>query len=379
MIIVYCIDSIHGIGGIQRVTLAKASALAEIECNEVWILFADHSGVRYYPISSSVHTVDLDINYYVDDWKSRWNVLKSIFIKRRLHKKRLARQLYLIRPDVVISVGQSEKNFLPFIRGSWITIREFHFVKNYRVLHANSLFYRVLAWGGDAFDRFVLRQYNGIVSLTQEDRIVNWKNWSKVYVIPNPVCLSPVTSLLESKHILAVGRLVHQKNFISLIRAFSYVHNSFPEWTLDIYGEGNERDTLSLEIQTLGLSSSIRLMGIRSDIQSIMPDYSLYVLSSRFEGFPLVLVEAFSCGLPVVSYACPCGPNDIIQDGVNGFLVPLGNETMLAERMCRLIENDSLRKRMGASASERAKNYSIEKIIPQWMSLFEDLMAAERK
>lgn len=360
-------------------TLAKASALAEIKSNDVWILYADHSGIRYYPISSSVHTVDLDINYYEDDWKSRWNVLKGLFFKRRLHKKHLAKQLRLIRPDVVVSVGQSEKNFLPFIQGSWITIREFHFVKNYRTLHANSFFNRILAWGGNSLDRVVLRKYDGLVSLTQEDKKDNWNNWNKVHVIPNPVRLSPLYSSLESKRILTVGRLEYQKNFISLIRAFSIVHKRFPEWTLDIYGEGNERHSLLSEIQALSLSSSVRLMGIRSDIQGLMPDYSLFTLSSRFEGFPLVLVEAFSCGLPVVSYACPCGPKDIIRDGVDGFLVPPGDEAMLAERICRLIENDAIRKQMGNAALERAKEYSIEKIVFLWMSLFEELMAEKKK
>ena len=379
MTIVYCIDSIHGVGGIQHVTLAKASALAETEGNEVWILFADRSGILRYPVSSSVHTVDLDINYYADDWKSRWNVLKGLFIKRRLHRKRLAKQLHLIKPDVVISVGQSEKHFLPFIRGPWVTVREFHFVKNYRIRQANSIFDRLLAWGGNGLDQFVLRKYDGIVSLTQEDKDNNWNNWSTVRVIPNPVCLSSVSSSLESKRIMSAGRLDYQKNYISLIRAFSIIHRSFPEWTLDIYGDGSESESLSSGIQALGLSSSVRLMGIRPDVQGLMPDYSLFALSSRFEGFPLVLVEAISCGLPVVSYACPCGPKDIIRDGVDGFLVPPGDETMLAERICQLIEDDDLRKTMGAAALERAKAFSIEKIIPQWTSLFEELTKSKKR
>jgi glycosyltransferase involved in cell wall biosynthesis len=379
MIIVYCIDSINGIGGIQHVTVKKANALAEIKNNEVWILYADHSGIRYFSVSPKVHTVDLDINYYKDDWISRWNVLKGIFIKRRLHKKHIIKQLLQIHPDVVISVGQSEKYFLPFIHGPWITIREFHFGRNYRLQQANTCFDRVLAHCGNFFDHFVLNKYDGIVSLTREDKIENWHQWNKVHVIPNLISPSPASSSLESKRILAVGRLTYQKNFSSLIRAFSYVNKRFPEWTLDIIGEGDERPSLSSEILDLGLSSSVRLMGIRSDIQRLMLDYSLFALSSRFEGFAIVLGEAFSCGLPVVSYACPYGPKDFIRDGIDGYLVPPGDEKMLAERICQLIENNTLRKQMGRAALERSKDYSIEKIIPQWISLFDELMAKRKK
>lgn len=374
MIIVYCIDSIHGIGGIQHVTLMKANALAEIENNTVWILYADHSGRCFFPLSPKVHTVDLGINYYEDDWKSRWHVLKGIFIKRRKHKRALKQALNDIQPDIVVSVGQSEKNLVPVIRGKWMTVREFHFVRNYRSLVAHSLFDRLLAFGGAFVDCFNLRKYDRIVSLTQEDQRRNWPHWKKISSIPNPVQLSTSRASLESNRIMTAGRLVYQKNVFSLIRAFAVVSKRFPKWSLDIFGEGPERKKLSTLINDLGLAEVVHIMGQCSNIQEAMPDYSIFTLSSRFEGFPLVLIEALSCGLPVVSYACPCGPRDIVRDGVDGFLVPLGDETELAKRICQLIEDENLRRKMGAAALERAKEFSLDNIIPRWISLFEELM-----
>ncbi len=379
MIIVYCIDSIRGVGGIQHVTLEKANALVELEGHTVWILYADHCGKLIFPLSPRVQTVDLGISYYEDDWKSQWHVLKGILFRRRRHKRELKKALNKIQPDVVISVGQSEKNLVPKIRGRWATIREFHFARNYRDLSSHTFFDCLLSLGGKIMDLFSLKKYDRIVVLTQEDKVRNWPSWKNVSVIPNPVDLSSLHSSWESNRILSVGRLVYQKNYSSLIRAFDLVSKRFPKWSLDIFGEGNERDNLYSLINSLGLSEVVHLKGACSKIQEIMLGYSIFAQTSRFEGFPLVLVEALSCGLPVVSYTCPCGPKDIIRDGVDGFLVPPGDEALLAERICHLIEDKNLRRKMGAAALERAKVFSLETVIPMWTSLFEELVKEKKK
>lgn len=379
MNLVYCIDSIRGIGGIQHVTITKANALANLENNSVWIIYADHSGQLNYPLSPKVNIVDLGINYYEDDWKSRWKVLKGILIKRKKHRIALKKVLTEIRPDVVIAVGQSEKNLVATIRGPWAIVREFHFARNYRDLAAHALFERLLALGGKFMDSFFLRKYDRIVILTQEDKERHWPRWKNVSVIPNPVHLSLLHSSLRSNKILSAGRLVYQKNYSSLIRAFALVTKRFPEWSLDIFGEGLERESLHSLIKALGLSKVVHLKGAGSKIQDILQGYSIFALSSRFEGFPLVLVEALSCGLPIVSYSCPCGPKDIIRNGVDGFLVPPEDEVMMAERICQLIEDENLRREMGEAALERAKEFSFEKVIPMWTTLFEELVKEKKK
>lgn len=384
MKIVYCTDTVCYPGGIQRVTIAKANALADIEGNKVWIAVTDNQYPEpVSPISEKVSLVDLGVRYYADDWKSRWNVLKGIFVKRTVHRRRLRDLLNCIEPDIVVSTGTSEKYFLPCLRisSSPVFIREIHFPKDYRMRAARGGFYKVLARIGNIADyRFNIQRYDRIVLLTEEDRQLHWKADDCLAIIPNPVTVIPSThSTLQNKKVLAVGRLVHQKDFASLIRAFSLVNKRFPGWTLDIFGEGDECEHLSSLIKTLGLTETVRLMGKCPMIQDVMPGYSLFALSSRFEGFPLVLVEAQSCGLPIVSYACPCGPRDIIRDGIDGFLVPPGDEATLAERICQLIEDENLRTKMGAAALERAKEFSLEKIIPQWTSLFEELMKSKKR
>ncbi len=376
MRIAYCIDSINNVGGIQRVTVAKANALVEVPGNEVFILFADHSGERVLDVSPKVRVVDLGVDYYKDDWKSRWNVLKGIVIKRSLHRRRLEEVLHEVNPDILVSVGQSEKNFLPRIQGKWATVREIHYVKDYRWKAAQSIFDKILAFGGDLLDySFNIKKYDRIVVLTHEDKELNWKDNPKVAVIPNPVEVrSGHISALNEKRIIAVGRLVQQKNFASLVNAFSLVAMRHPDWRLDIFGDGPEKSRLQTLISSLGLDDKIRLRGNTNRVIEEMVGSSMLVMTSKFEGFGVVLIEAMSVGLPVVSYACPCGPKDVITNGKDGFLVPPEDEMVLAERLCSLIENDSMRREMGQEALENVKRFSIETVVAQWMDLFRKLV-----
>ena len=381
MKIVYCLNSIRYLGGIQRVTVVKANALAEIEGNEIYIIVTDNkNGVFTEPLSPKVHLIDLDINYYEDDYKSRWNVLKGIFIKRREHKKRLASVLNEIQPDIVISVGQSEKNMIPSINGKWKTIREFHFVKDYRLRQANSLFDKILAWGGNIYDfSYKIKGYDHIVSLTHEDKKTNWKGWKKVSVIPNPSTFqTDKTSTLDRKKVISVGRLSPQKNYASLIRAFKYVVDKHPDWSLDIYGNGPQEFELKSLINQLNLNKHVYLKGFSLNVKEEMINASIYAMSSIFEGFPLVLIEAMTCGLPVVSYTCPCGPKDIITEGKDGSLVKMNDEVTLAYQINLLIENKEQRKQMSEAAKIKAKQYKIDNIISLWMHLF-TLLHYDRK
>jgi glycosyltransferase involved in cell wall biosynthesis len=360
--------------------VTKANSLATITANDVWIVVADDSGKHCFPLSESVHFVNLGVYYYEDDWKSRWHVLKGVFVKRLTHKKRLTACLNRIHPDVVVAVGQAEKFFLPRIKGEWATVREFHFTRDYRWKIAKSWFDYVSAWVGDMLDRVALRKYDKIVLLTNEDKELNWRKKSRITVIPNPsgFCTGNCASL-EDKRVIAVGRLSYPKNYASMIRAFSDVAKRFPDWRLDIYGDGDERDVLERLISDLSLENIVNLLGNTQNVYGEMLHSSLLTLSSRFEGLPMVLIEAISCGLPVVSYACPCGPKDIITDGEDGFLVPVGDERLLADRICKLIENENLRRKMGAAGQEKSRQYSIDRIIRMWMDLFEELVRQKRQ
>lgn len=381
MKIVYCLNSIRYLGGIQRVTIVKANALAEIEGNEVYVVVTDNKeGVCVEPLSTKVNLVDLDINHYKNDQNRSYisNLIVGLF-KRFKQRKVLKRHLNLIQPDIVISVGTSEKYMIPTMSGrSWKIVREFHFARNYRVSLADSRLKKTIGHLSNFIEfnigKYLLR-WDRIVVLSNEDRLINWQNWENVTVIPNPTSfISCSVSPLNSRTVISLGRLDYQKNYSSLIKAFRKVAEKHPDWELKIYGTGRQKALLQKLIEELNLQENVKLMSYTSDVKSCLLESSMFALSSINEGFPLVLVEAMECGVPVVSYQCPCGPKDIITDGVDGFLFPVNDEKAMADRICRLIENDELRRKMGAAAKETAKKYHIENITKQWMQLFNELI-----
>ena len=381
MRIAYCLNSIRYLGGIQRVTIVKANALAKILSNEVYVIVTDNKhGVAMGNLDANVRVIDLDVNYYEDDWKSKYHVLKGIFVKRREHQNKLKATLEQIQPDIVISVGQSEKNMLPKIKGSWKTIREFHFVSDYRRRHAHTLFHKILAWGGEFYDRHItLKRYDQIVTLTHEDLQMNWKGWNNISVIPNPITFNcETTTNFQQPIIISCGRLNSQKNYKDLIEVFHHVSIKHPDWELNIYGEGEERNLLEALVKSLKLEGKVFLKGYTSDISSALLQSSIAAYTSIYEGFPLSILEAMESGLPIISYACPCGPRDIISDKENGFLVSIGDIKKMSEIICMLIDDPHLMVQMGKKAKERADEFSIEHIATKWMNLFNCLMKGNK-
>lgn len=373
MKIVYCANSICNPGGIEHVTITKANALADIEGNEVWIIVTDNKKKSISYVNPKVHIVDLDVNYFDPDWKGA----RTYFEKRRLHKKRLSESLNAILPDIVISTDLSEKTFLPSIKvkSHPVFIREIHFEKHYRKRMATGFSSKMIALLGEWYDYgFKIKDYDQIVILTQEDKECNWDNDRKIVVMPNPITKEhSCQSDNSNKLVIAAGRLTQQKNFSSLIRIWSLVGKKHPDWRLQIWGSGEQESLLVALINQYNLQAQVKLMGYTYDLIKEMEHASIYAMTSEFEGFPLVLVEAMSVGLPIVSYQCPTGPKDIITEGIDGFLIPMNEERQFAERVCWLIEHEEERKKMGKMAIQKSKDYSIEKIIDRWMHLFERL------
>ncbi len=380
MKIVYCLNSIRYIGGIQRVTVVKANALAEIPGNEVYIVVTDNKvGPETHKLSPKVHLIDLDINYHDRDRERSFIAVNMIyFAKCARHKKVLRNTLRQINPDIVISVGMSEKYMLTSMRKhSWKIIREFHCERNYRTKYATSLFGKIQGRVSDFYEfNFVDKKFDRIVVLTDEDKETNWQGWNNVSVMPNPVafkCDEP--SSLNEKVVISMGRLHHVKNFSSLISAFGQVIKKHPDWILRIYGDGELKQTLHDQINRTSLQDNVFLMGFSNDMESALRQSSIFAFSSLVEGFALVIVEAMECGLPVVSYQCPCGPKDIVTDGKDGYLVPVNDEQMLAEKICDLIEDENLRCQMASEARLRAQYYHVESIAQKWMALFNEVIA----
>lgn len=373
MRIVYCINSVYLQGGMEKVTIVKANALARIPDNEVWIVVTDAQREPIMPLEK-VHLVNLDVRYY----DKNVGLLKYLK-KTRLHKKRLTEFLNIIKPDVVIATGQSEKGVIPSLKlnSNPVFVHELHFEKHYRTKgNLHGLKDKFFAWSADSFNNYWrFKRYDHIVILTEEDLHKNWKGWENVSVIPNPItAICEKQSTCDSKTAIAVGRLVYQKDFASLIRVWKKVALKHPDWRLEIWGEGGMQQALQQQIEEAGLDGKVCLMGYTKNISQKMSQASMFLLSSRYEGFPLVMIEAMSVGLPIVSYMCPTGPQDILDNGRTGFLVPMGDENTFAEKVCMLIENDILRKTMGEMALEESKEYSAENIVQRWMALFRNLI-----
>ncbi len=179
----------------------------------------------------------------------------------------------------------------------------------------------------------------------------------------------------SSRIVVAAGRLTPQKGFDRLLPAWAKVQEKHPDWQLQIYGGGKLKSKLEKKIDELGIRDSAHLMGYTDQLPEEMAKAAFYVMSSRFEGFPMVLLEAMATGLPVVSFDCPNGPSDAISEGENGFLVPNGDVDGLAAAMVKMIElDDEKRRDFGAAAYEKAKEYGIDAVAERWEQLFRELL-----
>ncbi len=193
----------------------------------------------------------------------------------------------------------------------------------------------------------------------------------KLVQIYNPISNTHVDTSYDvhSKRIIAVGRLTYQKNFDRLIRLAEQILPKYPEWSIDIFGEGEDRQTLAEQITTTGLTGRINLMGQVSNLYDRYPSYAFQWMTSRYEGFPMSLLEGASHRLPLISFDIPTGPNEIIEDGQNGFLVDKEDDDRMVACIEQLIENDELRKIMSQNAYRMVQKFSLNDIIEQWCEI----------
>lgn len=378
MKIVYCLNSIVPDRGDDIAILTKANALSRFnDCQIFIVVVQDSQGARAL-LSPNVHLVDLGIDLRSLNRHFPANLPPLIRISQQ-QKKALKSVLNKIRPDVVVSIGGFEKSFLYHLHGSWKLVFEIHSLPDAQLRSARSFLEKSIAKLGIWLNyRYRIKNYDRVVVLTEEEKKRNWPNNPRVCVIPNPLRFDPPSVLPQKeKRIISAGRLAPSKNYSSLIRAFGLIASRFPDWTLDIFGQGAEEPRLLKEIEDLGLTRRVSLKGYCSNLQEEMANSSVFVLSSLWESFGMVITEAMCCGLPAVVYDCPNGPRSIITDGVDGYLVPLGDENAFSKCLSRLLDDDSLRKQMGENAFNASKQYDLSVISSRWMALFKEL-AGER-
>ena len=278
-----------------------------------------------------------------------------------------------LRPDITISLLRREINFLTSVKDGSKKIGELHVNRaNYRKFEAGEvnaiknlfakLWMRNLVSHLKRLDRFVV--------LTEEDKAL-WTELNNVIVIPDPLAfhiddISPLTN----KRVIAVGRYVYQKGFDLLLQAWAKIENQHSDWELVVYGMG-DRDPYEQIIDDLRIDRSrCHLRGSTPDIKKEYLNSSLFVFSSRFEGFGMVLIEAMACGLPVVSFDCPCGPKDIVRHEEDGLLVPSSDTDSLADAMHKLMSDDVLRKDMASKAIINVRRFQLNEIAQRWKTIF---------
>lgn len=377
MKIIYCIHSVYNPGGMERVLLNKVKYLVEKKGWEIAIVTTDQSfRPPFYPFPSDVRMMDLGINYSEDNSKNVFAKIVGYLRKRSIHKSKLSEFLMKEKADVVVSLYPSESSFIPDITDGSKKVLELHFCKFFRIQYQRlgviGLIDRLRTWQ----DERIVRRFDKFVVLTDEDK-ENWGNLSNIITIPNAsLTMFDQYSDLSYKRVIAVGRLDYQKGFDRLIKAWDIImkDDCLRDWRLDIFGQGEWRDKLNSMIAERGLGDSVKLNNPTNEIGKEYAKSSLIVMTSNYEGFGMVLVEAMSCGVPAVAFDCKCGPRDIVCHGERGLVVKNGDIDGLAKAMMRLMKDADLRRKMGENAKRVVETYSEEKVMGMWVELFEEII-----
>lgn len=231
----------------------------------------------------------------------------------------------------------------------------------------------------DTLRRRIYPRAAKVVSVSQGvDSHFSWLPEKQRAVIHNPIKASDEETNRSSQDngvrwIASMGRLTHQKGFDLLLNAFAKVAGRHPDWRLRIIGDGPLRQELESHSKTLGLTSRVEFAGLVSNPAQFLRQANLFVMASRFEGFPYVALEALVSGLPVIYADCPSGPREIIRDGIDGRLVPPGDVDALAAAMDKLMTDDHVRKEMSKRAPEVLERFGLKQIIGQWEDLFSEV------
>lgn len=356
MKLMYLIDTIWNSGGMERVLITKANALSEQYGYEVIIITTHQKGrVPFFPLSPSVRHIDLNVNTHLPF--TMW-----------LYMRRLSRVVRAEKPDILISLSGKEIFHLRELPGNFIRMAEFHFSHDTYLVKGQTRKLHALEKAVGSLDCFVV--------LTQEDEQA-WKpyarNLTQIYN-PSPFSLDGPCASLNAHRIISGGRFEKQKNYRDMVLAWNIVHQRHPDWILELYGNGKYKKSIARLIKRLGLQESICLHPATREMQKEMLGASAYLMTSLYEGFPMVLVETATLGLPCVAYRCPCGPGEFIQDGIDGFTAEPGDIDAMADKICRIIEDEALRKEMGRLSRKKAEAFTEARIIPLWDALFKKLL-----
>ncbi len=373
MRIVFYTDQLHTHGGIEKVLSLKLNYFGSNSDYEVILLTTQQDGKPFcYDVPESIQHIDLGIKYNrARSYFSPGNLLKTM-----VHSRSLRKTLRRILPDVVIVCNYDPGFYvIPSMRG-FRSVKEFH----------SSQFWRTQSHNVKGLKRLVYKRqlkaekkYDALVVLHKEE--AGFFSSGKTWVIPNPVELTPnYTAELTNKKVLFVGRLAPVKGLDRMIRVWESVCKSHPDWELHLFGDdfSGTRTKLETQITASKTQGTVRFMGSVTNIRQVMSEYSMLLMTSLSECFPMVILEAFSVGLPVVAFDVPTGPRNIITHGKNGMLVPDGDAETMAGEVEALIRNTEKRSILGANAKADSSQYALNTIMKAWEEMLETLLENDK-
>ena len=378
MKIAYILSSFIAKAGTERILSDKMNYLVKRYGYDItFITYEQGNHPIAFSLDKRIRVIDLNTRFFpLYKLNPVRRVIAKSFQKRKL-KSKLHDVLSVFNPDFVVLTTYDFDKFGSILTLPYRFVIESHIcITDVRQeFRQHNVILKIFGKYLDSIHFKIMNKADALVSLTSADKT----NWEKhvnipIFVIPNLVTVYPndISCYSErSNRIICVGRLTRQKGFDYLIKAWAMISKKYPTWRIDIFGHGDMETTLNQIIIDYNLSNCTRINEPSENIYEEYETSSIFVLSSRYEGFGLVLVEAMSCGVPCISFDCPNGPAELITHGEDGLLVPLGDIEKLAESIEWMITHEEERLRMSNNARQKAKQYTAEVIMPQWVELFE--------
>ncbi len=359
MNIIYVIEDFSENGGVERIVSDKANTLFTQCHHNVTLISVYHdSRQQHYQLADGINLIHLDVPF-ARKTTNTWSRLLSRMNTMLTAIKRLNKAIKPLNPDIIFFATTLGAILLPFCNAKARKIYESHLARNFNPF--NKLFF------------LTELKAERIICLTTGDAR-QFKHAKRVDIIPNYI--NDVKSHVEDysvKKAIAVGRLEYQKGFDILIDCWKEISRQYPDWQLDIYGEGSCKEELQRQINLLQLEDKVKLCGRNNDIMDAYPQYSIHLMTSRYEGLPMTLIEAQACGLPSVVFDFQYGASDIIVNGRNGHVVEQGNSKLFVAAVVELLSSETMRTDYGTHALETGKHYSKENIFSKWVAIIKGL------
>lgn len=377
MKIAFFIGGLNIKGGYERIVVDKANTLCKQKDIEVEII-CTHTNYD----NNSVFKIDPRVN--IRSINQQFHPVKQLyglgfpiiaiqyFLWLKRHTKTCRKVVIDNKYDIIVVPMHDPTNLIGI--KNCVSVYESHFL---RTAYENNC---LIPWFRRRKNVKYASKADVFVCLTDGDAC-NWPEAHNIRIIPNFTNIKPVATYNpEIKRVVAIGRLEHEKGYDILINAWKLIKVNYPDWTLEIYGEGKEHFMLQELICSHGLTDSITLKGNTNNVPEVLSNASIFVSSSRYESFGLVLIEAFSCGLPIVSFDCPYGPGEIVTDGLNGILTKYKDLTdnqralTLANSLMVIMGDINLRKQMSTEAIKRAMDFTEDSYLENQMLFFKDIV-----